>query len=197
MAPPSGDECTDCADRAIRWYDAAAAICRGGERAPRLGHPGQRGHAPTDSGGAGHAGLARSGSSAGPPRPRCQPTAGEAVRAWGRLGYPRRALRLHDCAWSIVDASRRRGARRTRRPPRPARRRGVHRPAVAAFAYGQRHPVVDTNVRRVIARAAVAGRAARRRGDLHGRPLGGRGDPADRTRPGPPGQRRVHGARRA
>src|SRR3954468_15907263 len=24
--------------------------------------------------------------------------AGEAIRAWGRLGYPRRALRLHQCA---------------------------------------------------------------------------------------------------
>src|SRR5437660_713938 len=28
---------------------------------------------------------------------------GEAVRAWGRLGYPRRALRLHECAHAIVD----------------------------------------------------------------------------------------------
>src|SRR5205085_11797327 len=27
---------------------------------------------------------------------------GEAVRAWGRLGYPRRALRLHACATAIV-----------------------------------------------------------------------------------------------
>src|SRR5437763_2715805 len=26
----------------------------------------------------------------------------EAIRAWGRLGYPRRALRLHECARSIV-----------------------------------------------------------------------------------------------
>ena len=29
--------------------------------------------------------------------------AGEAVRAWGRLGYPRRALRLHACAVAIVE----------------------------------------------------------------------------------------------
>ena len=28
---------------------------------------------------------------------------GEAVRAWGRLGYPRRALRLHAAATAIVD----------------------------------------------------------------------------------------------
>src|SRR5919199_732701 len=30
-------------------------------------------------------------------------SAGEAVRAWGRLGYPRRALRLHAAATAIVD----------------------------------------------------------------------------------------------
>src|SRR3954454_13348362 len=28
---------------------------------------------------------------------------GDAVRAWGRLGYPRRALRLHACAVAIRD----------------------------------------------------------------------------------------------
>src|SRR5881409_2494403 len=27
---------------------------------------------------------------------------GEAVRMWGRLGYPRRALRLHECAVAIA-----------------------------------------------------------------------------------------------
>ena len=30
-------------------------------------------------------------------------TTGDAVRAWGRLGYPRRALRLHAAATAIVD----------------------------------------------------------------------------------------------
>jgi len=30
-------------------------------------------------------------------------TSGEAVRAWGRLGYPRRALRLHAAATTIVE----------------------------------------------------------------------------------------------
>src|SRR6185437_13867669 len=28
---------------------------------------------------------------------------GEAIRAWGRLGYPRRALRLHEAARAIVE----------------------------------------------------------------------------------------------
>ncbi|GLZ32896.1 A/G-specific adenine glycosylase [Lentzea sp. NBRC 105346] len=78
---------------------------------------------------------------------------GEVLRAWGKLGYPRRALRLHEAATAI------------------ARDHGDIVPsdietleslpgigsytarAVAAFAYGQRCAVVDTNVRRVVARA--------------------------------------------
>ncbi|MFE3292838.1 A/G-specific adenine glycosylase [Rhodococcus sp. NPDC059234] len=77
----------------------------------------------------------------------------EVLRAWGKLGYPRRALRLHECARVL------------------ATEHGDAVPAdvdvllglpgigaytaraVACFAYGQRVPVVDTNVRRVIARA--------------------------------------------
>jgi A/G-specific adenine glycosylase len=78
---------------------------------------------------------------------------GEAVRAWGRLGYPRRALRLHAAATAIVE---RHGG------VVPAGHAdllalpgvGVYTAAaVASFAYGQRHAVVDTNVRRVFARA--------------------------------------------
>jgi A/G-specific adenine glycosylase len=82
----------------------------------------------------------------------------EAIRAWGRLGYPRRALRLHACATVIAESHN--GivpgdvAVLTTLP-------GVgtytaH--AVATFAYRQRHPVVDTNVRRFVARV-VAGAA--------------------------------------
>ncbi|HEX2262587.1 MAG TPA: A/G-specific adenine glycosylase [Pseudonocardiaceae bacterium] len=87
---------------------------------------------------------------------------GTAVRAWGKLGYPRRALRLHAAA--VVIATRYDdivpadvdvlltlpgiGAYTAR--------------AIAAFGYGQRVPVVDTNVRRVVARAVrgMAGPAA-------------------------------------
>ncbi len=82
----------------------------------------------------------------------------EVLRAWGRLGYPRRAVRLHACATAIVE-----------------RHDGVvpsdvdtllslpgigayTARAVCCFAHGQRVPVVDTNVRRVVARA-VHGRA--------------------------------------
>lgn len=77
----------------------------------------------------------------------------EAVRAWGRLGYPRRALWLHAAAAQI--ATRHDGVvpedvdellALTGVGDYTAR-------AVAVFAYGHRHPVVDTNIRRVIARA--------------------------------------------
>ncbi|MEU0545929.1 A/G-specific adenine glycosylase [Nocardia sp. NPDC005978] len=83
---------------------------------------------------------------------------GDVLRAWGKLGYPRRALRLHECSRVLAE------------------HHGDEVPAdvevllglpgigaytaraVACFAYGQRVPVVDTNVRRVVARA-VHGRA--------------------------------------
>ena len=81
---------------------------------------------------------------------------GEAVRLWGRLGYPRRALRLHDAATAIT-------AHHGGAVPAdlgdllalPGVGAYTAR-AVASFAFGQRHPVVDTNVRRVVARV-VAG----------------------------------------
>ena len=83
---------------------------------------------------------------------------GEAVRAWGRLGYPRRALRLHECATALVE-------RYAGEVPAdvdsllclPGVGAYTAR-AVATFAFGQRQPVVDTNVRRVVARL-VRGRA--------------------------------------
>lgn len=85
-------------------------------------------------------------------------TTAELLRAWGKLGYPRRAKRLHECAAIL------------------ARDHAGEVPddvetlltlpgvgsytarAVACFAYRQRVPVVDTNVRRVVARV-IHGRA--------------------------------------
>ncbi|GAB1812968.1 A/G-specific adenine glycosylase [Mycobacterium sp. MUNTM1] len=79
-------------------------------------------------------------------------SAADVLRAWGKLGYPRRAKRLHECAVVI------------------ARDHGDVVPddvetlltlpgvgsytarAIACFAYGRSVPVVDTNVRRVVAR---------------------------------------------
>ncbi len=79
--------------------------------------------------------------------------AGEAVRAWDRLGYPRRALNLHAAAVAITQ---RYGGVVPDDVDALLELPGVGdytARAVAAFAYGHRHPVVDTNVRRVIARA--------------------------------------------
>ncbi|WP_240340213.1 A/G-specific adenine glycosylase [Nocardioides sp. SYSU D00038] len=78
---------------------------------------------------------------------------GEAVRAWGRLGYPRRALRLHAAAVAIVD---RHGGEVPDDHADLLALPGVGdytAAAVASFAFGQRHVVLDTNVRRVLARA--------------------------------------------
>lgn len=77
---------------------------------------------------------------------------GEAVREWGRLGYPRRALRLHAAATAIVD---RHGGEVPRERDALLDLPGVGdytASAVASFAFGDRHPVLDTNVRRVLAR---------------------------------------------
>ncbi|GGK80151.1 adenine glycosylase [Sphaerisporangium melleum] len=78
---------------------------------------------------------------------------GEAVRHWGRLGYPRRALNLHACARAITadhDGRVPAGYDELRRLPGIGDYTAA---AVASFAYGRSHAVLDTNVRRVLARA--------------------------------------------
>lgn len=80
---------------------------------------------------------------------------GEAVRAWDRLGYPRRALALHAAAVAITEQH---GGIVPEDVDELLALPGIGdytSRAVAAFAYGHRHPVVDTNVRRVIARAVL------------------------------------------
>ncbi|HEY7043929.1 MAG TPA: A/G-specific adenine glycosylase [Nocardioidaceae bacterium] len=75
--------------------------------------------------------------------------AGEAVRMWGRLGYPRRALRLHAAAVA-VDAEYDGIVPRTYDGLRALPGVGDYTAnAVLAFAYRQRAVVLDTNVRRV------------------------------------------------
>jgi A/G-specific adenine glycosylase len=77
---------------------------------------------------------------------------GEAVRMWGRLGYPRRALRLHEASKVCVE---RYAGQLPTTVAELLTLPGVGdytARAVAAFALRQRHPVVDTNVRRVVAR---------------------------------------------
>lgn len=88
-------------------------------------------------------------------------TTADVLRAWGKLGYPRRAKRLHECATVIA---RDHGDVVPDDVETLLRLPGVGSytaRAVACFAYRQRVPVVDTNVRRVLARA------------VHGRPDAG------------------------
>jgi A/G-specific adenine glycosylase len=78
---------------------------------------------------------------------------GEAVRAWQSLGYPRRALWLHAAAVAITEQH---GGVVPEDVDALLALPGIGdytARAVAVFAYGNRHPVVDTNIRRVIARA--------------------------------------------
>lgn len=89
------------------------------------------------------------------PTPSATAAAGAAdvLRAWGKLGYPRRAKRLHECAGVIA------GDHGDEVPDDvetllslPGVGAYTAR-AIACFAYEKRVPVVDTNVRRVVARA--------------------------------------------
>ncbi|MCT1384422.1 A/G-specific adenine glycosylase [Brachybacterium sp. p3-SID1565] len=85
------------------------------------------------------------------------PTA-EVLRAWDRLGYPRRALRLQQCARAIVDehdGEVPRGEEALRALPGIGEYTAA---AVTAFAHHDRAVVLDTNVRRVLART-MAGAA--------------------------------------
>lgn len=79
-------------------------------------------------------------------------TTGDAIREWGRLGYPRRALRLHAAAVAIVE-------RHDGEVPDTEEELlalpgvGTYTAAaVSAFAFGRPTTVIDTNVRRVLAR---------------------------------------------
>lgn len=85
-------------------------------------------------------------------------TPAEVLQQWANLGYPRRALWLHRAATAIRDEH---AGVTPREVPALLALPGIGdytARAVAVFAFGDRHPVVDTNTRRVIARV-VHGRA--------------------------------------
>jgi A/G-specific adenine glycosylase len=93
----------------------------------------------------------------------------DVIRAWGKLGYPRRALRLREAAAAIVE---RHGGVVPSSVAELEALPGIGTytaRAVACFGYGQAQPVVDTNVRRVVARV------------LHGRAEAGNARAADLT----------------
>ncbi|HWS52149.1 MAG TPA: A/G-specific adenine glycosylase [Microbacterium sp.] len=92
------------------------------------------------------------------PQSMAEASPADVVRQWANLGYPRRSLWLHRAALEIT-------RRHEGRVPRDVESllalSGIGdytARAVAVFAYGDRHPVVDTNTRRVLARA-IEGRA--------------------------------------
>ncbi|CEI48286.1 MutY, A/G-specific DNA glycosylase [Propionibacterium freudenreichii] len=79
-----------------------------------------------------------------------------AVAAWGRLGYPRRALRLHAAATAIRDHF---GGEVPHSVEELRQLPGVGdytAGAIASFAFGARALVLDTNVRRVLTRLDAA-----------------------------------------
>jgi len=79
-------------------------------------------------------------------------TPAHVLRAWDRLGYPRRALRLREAAVAIRDTHAGLVPRETVELVALPGVGGYTAAAVRAFAYGERDAVLDTNVRRVLGR---------------------------------------------
>ena len=77
----------------------------------------------------------------------------EAIHAWGRLGYPRRAIRLHESARVIADKFENqvpRSLEDLRTLPGVGEYTAA---AIASFAYGESALVMDINIRRFFARS--------------------------------------------
>ena len=76
----------------------------------------------------------------------------EVITAWGRLGYPRRALRLQECACVVAEQY---ADKLPRTYDELTALPGVGdytASAVMSFAFGERIAVIDTNIRRVLSR---------------------------------------------
>jgi A/G-specific adenine glycosylase len=97
------------------------------------------------------------------PRDLARDSVADAVKAWDRLGYPRRAKRLHDAATIITDVHA--GVVPSDLDAlRALPGIGDYTArAIRTFAFGLPEPIVDTNIRRVVARSvqgdALAGPA--------------------------------------
>jgi A/G-specific adenine glycosylase len=79
-------------------------------------------------------------------------TPAEVITAWGRLGYPRRALRLHECAKVItheLSGKIPEDENELRKLPGIGEYTAA---ALAAFAFKKRSLVLDINIRRLFAR---------------------------------------------
>lgn len=106
----------------------------------------------------------------------------EVLRCWDRLGYPRRALRLQECARTIVrehGGTVPRGLDALRALPGIGEYTAA---AVTAFAHHDRAVVVDTNIRRVLARSVEGVALPARSYSAAERALATRSLPAERER---------------
>ena len=94
----------------------------------------------------------------------------DVITAWGRLGYPRRALRLQECA-RVVASDYDNKLPRTYDELLALPGIGDYTAsAVMSFAFGERIAVVDTNIRRVLSRVFLGEES-----------LGGAARPAERA----------------
>ena len=81
-----------------------------------------------------------------------QASPAEVITAWGRLGYPRRALRLHQCA-QVITTEYQGQVPQTLTQLRALPGIGEYTAAaIMAFAFGKRSLVLDINIRRLFAR---------------------------------------------
>jgi len=94
----------------------------------------------------------------------------EVIAAWGRLGYPRRALRLRECAIAVANDFHDELPRTYDELLALPGVGDYTASAVMSFAFGARIAVVDTNIRRVLSRAFLGEES-----------LGGAASPAERA----------------
>lgn len=79
-------------------------------------------------------------------------TPAEVITRWGRLGYPRRALRLHECA-KVITTEHNGVIPKSEVELRKLPGIGEYTAAaIVAFAYGEKSLVLDINIRRFFAR---------------------------------------------
>ena len=86
------------------------------------------------------------------PAALAEATPAQIITAWGRLGYPRRALRLHECA-KVISTQYKGRIPETQSELRELPGIGDYTSAaIIAFAFEGRSLVLDINIRRVFAR---------------------------------------------
>ena len=86
------------------------------------------------------------------PAALAEATPAQIITAWGRLGYPRRALRLHECA-KVISTQYKGQIPETESELRELPGIGDYTSAaIIAFAFQGRSLVLDINIRRVFAR---------------------------------------------